>query len=168
MPYPEHCNYSDAGRGRHPYERCMSTRLVPAPVMHGMLTVRLPWDDMEGKCLATLVLGTSRVVDFSYTPCEPGLPHLIMPKRCCCIHPADSLPTTCPSSNPKPRRQQVCPITVAACMVLVKITCTVGCSGIKGCEAGDALLITHRMARLALQCQAVPCQTLTYLCRSNL
>ena len=33
------------------------------------LTGRVPWADMEGKCLSTLVVGTSRVLDFSYTPC---------------------------------------------------------------------------------------------------
>ena len=34
-----------------------------------LLTRRLAWGDMEGKCLTTLVLGTSRVLDMSNTPC---------------------------------------------------------------------------------------------------
>ena len=38
---------------------------------NGLLTVRLAWDDMEGKCLEALVLGTSRVLDFEYAPCGP-------------------------------------------------------------------------------------------------
>ena len=37
---------------------------------HWHMTVRLAWDSMEGKCLATLVVGDNRVLDFSYTPCE--------------------------------------------------------------------------------------------------
>jgi hypothetical protein len=30
---------------------------------------RRPWTDVEGKCLATLVVGASRVLDFNYVPC---------------------------------------------------------------------------------------------------
>ena len=45
---------------------------------------------MEGKCLETLVVGTSRVLDFTYTPCVlKFMPPTAMPSllpRCCCRH----------------------------------------------------------------------------------
>ena len=45
---------------------------VQGMVSSGMLVGRIPWADVEGKCLATLVVGTSRVLDFNYVPCGPN------------------------------------------------------------------------------------------------
>ena len=48
----------------------------------GMLIVRLAWADIEGKCLSTLVVGRSRVLDFRNTPCVPKyLPHTPPPQQ---------------------------------------------------------------------------------------
>ena len=44
---------------------------MQAPASGVMLAVRLPWADMDGKCLETLVVGTSRMLDSNYVPCDP-------------------------------------------------------------------------------------------------